>query len=86
MVAAAKPEARLPCGTGAQHFQFLPLLGILLLQSADARNKTFSIIVEEILDYMYAMSLSREPRKRRPTRCRFPRRVDSAGPVSPTCT
>ncbi len=29
--------------------------------------------------------LSREPRKRRPTRCRFPRRVDSAGPVFPTC-
>jgi hypothetical protein len=29
--------------------------------------------------------LSREPRKRRPMRCRFPRRVDSAGPVSPTC-
>ncbi len=29
--------------------------------------------------------VSREPRKRRPTRCRFPCRVDSAGPVSPTC-
>ncbi len=29
--------------------------------------------------------LSREPRKRRPTRCRFPRRDESAGPVSPTC-
>ncbi len=26
------------------------------------------------------------PETRRPTRCRFPRRVDSAGPVSPTCT
>ncbi len=30
-------------------------------------------------------NVSREPRKRRPTRCRFPCRVDSAGPVSPTC-
>ncbi len=30
--------------------------------------------------------MSREPRKRRPTHCRFPCRVDSAGPVSPTCT
>jgi hypothetical protein len=29
--------------------------------------------------------LSHEPRKRRPTRCRFPCRVDSAGSVSPTC-
>ncbi len=25
------------------------------------------------------------PEKRRPTGCRFPCRVDSAGPVSPTC-
>ncbi len=30
-------------------------------------------------------TVSREPRKRRPTRCRQARRVDSAGPVSPTC-
>ncbi len=29
-------------------------------------------------------TLSREPWKRRPTRCRQARRVDSAGPVSPT--
>ncbi len=34
---------------------------------------------------LFLEGLSREPRKRRPTRCRFPRRVDSAGPVSPTC-
>jgi hypothetical protein len=54
MVAAAKPEARLPCSTSAQRFQFLPLLGILLLQSTDARNETFSIIVEAILGNIWS--------------------------------
>ncbi len=55
MVAAAKPEARLSCSTSAQRFQFLPLLDILLLQSADARKEeeTFFIIFEAILDNMW---------------------------------
>jgi hypothetical protein len=37
------------------------------------------------LSKKFEMTLSCEPRKRRPTRCRQARRVDSAGPVSPTC-
>jgi hypothetical protein len=39
----------------------------------------------ELSKYLYVFVCPASPEKRRPTRCRFPRRVDSAGPVSPTC-
>ncbi len=50
----------------------------------DNQEKLYNLQMLNITIKNY-FSLSREPRKRRPTRCRFPCRVDSAGPVSPTC-
>ena len=80
-----------PFSSGSFTFLSLPCFSLWFFNLYYIFNQTVGIFLRwfyELSGFLLPLSLlvSREPRKRRPTRCRFPRRVDSAGPVSPTCT
>ncbi len=71
---------------------FVPLYQIQYVKLNSTYSNGFYIISKaaartcfQLQGTILLYQVSREPRKRRPTRCRQARRVDSAGPVSPTC-
>jgi hypothetical protein len=67
---------------GRDNLHFADFLGVLHFVE---KITYFKVNTERNQKMLFSKNMSCEPRKRRPTRCRFPCRVDSAGPVSPTC-